>query len=42
MPYACTRKSASGDDIDVPAGSKPQLSGHISSRTPCTRMRTQA
>jgi len=41
MPYACTRRSASGDDIDVLAGSKPQFTGHISPRTPCVRMPMQ-
>ena len=41
MPYACTRKTDSEDDIDVPARSKPQLTGHISPRTPCIRMRMQ-
>jgi len=28
MPCACTRRSASGDDIDVLAAANPQLSGH--------------
>jgi len=29
------------DRIGVPVAASPQLTGHISSRTPCTRMRTQ-
>jgi hypothetical protein len=41
MPYACIRKTASEDDIDVPVAAEPQLTGHISPRTPCMRMRTQ-
>ena len=41
MPYACTRKTDSEDDIDVPVAAEPQLAGHISPRTPSTSMRTQ-
>ena len=41
MPYACTRKTASEDDIDVPVAAEPQLTGDISPRIPCIRMRTQ-
>ncbi len=41
MPYARTLKTDSEDDIDVPAAAEPQLTGHISPRTPCIHMRTQ-
>jgi hypothetical protein len=41
MPYACTRKTASEDDIDVLVAAEPQLTGHISQHTPCIRMRMQ-
>jgi hypothetical protein len=41
MPYACTRKTDSEDDIDVPVAANPQLSGRNSPRTPCIRMRMQ-
>jgi hypothetical protein len=41
MPYACTRKTDSEDDIDVPVAAELQLTGHISPRTPCIRMRMQ-
>jgi hypothetical protein len=41
MPYACTRKTDSEDNIDVPVAAKPQLTGHISPRTSCIRMRMQ-
>ena len=38
MPYACPRKSASEESVDPPVAEKPQLTGHIPSRTP--RIRT--
>jgi hypothetical protein len=41
MPYACTRKTASEDGIDMPVAAEPQLTGHISSRAPCIRMPMQ-
>ena len=41
MPYACIRKTASEDDIDVPVAAEPQLTGHIAPCTPCIRMRMQ-
>jgi hypothetical protein len=41
MPYACMRKTASEDDIGVPAATQPPLTGHISPRTPCVRMPMQ-
>jgi hypothetical protein len=41
MPYACIRKTTSEDGIDVPVAAEPQLTGHVSPRTPCIRMRTQ-
>ncbi len=40
-PYACTRKTDSEDDIDVPVATEPQLTGYISPRTPCKHMRKQ-
>ena len=41
MPYACIRKTAAEDDIDLPAAAEPQLTGHIPLRTPCIRMPMQ-
>jgi hypothetical protein len=41
MPYTCIRKTTSAGDIAVPTVAEPQLTGHISPRTPCVRMPMQ-